>query len=121
MKRFALVFTLLAVMVAGTAQARWVNVLPPVTKADVEMMKAAAREGMDGQPEGTVNTWANPESRNSGEVTLVRRFEEDGNECRILRHVVNVVRYSPWEQSTKICRNSSGEWEMRPLNEPAAE
>lgn len=115
MKTVAMVVSLATLLYAGVAQARWVNVLPPVTKADVEMMREAARAGMDGQPEGTVNTWSNPQSRNSGEVTLVRRFQEDGRECRILRHVVNVVQYSPWERSTKICRNEAGEWELRPL------
>ena len=103
------------------ALARWTQTLPPVSKDDVAMMKAAAREGMDGKPEGSTNSWSNPDTKNSGEVTLLRRFEEDGRECRILHHVVNVVRYSPWERRTKICRDAAGNWEMRPLSGPEAE
>lgn len=110
-----------AVLLLGAvAQARWVNVLPPVTKEDVEMMKAAARDRMDDQPEGTVNAWQNPASGNSGEVRLIRRLEENGRECRIVHHIVNVVQYSPWERRSKICRNDAGSWEIHAYQPSAA-
>ena len=118
-------FMLAALLLAfvSIAEARWVNVLPPVTADDVALMKEAARDRMDGQPEGTVNTWENPQSKNSGKVTLLKRTEEDGRECRLLRHEVFVVHYSPWERVTKICRDEAGQWEVRKLPEgevPAA-
>jgi len=120
-RAFALAGLMMLVTWSPGVLARWTQTLPPVSKDDVAMMKAAAREGMDDKPVGATNTWSNPETKNSGEVTLLRRFEEDGRECRILRHVVNVANYSPWERRTKICRDAAGQWEVRPLSAPEDE
>ncbi len=62
---------------------------------------------------GTIETWANPKSGNSGSVELIEIFRAQGMPCRKLRHSIKVVRYSqPRTVEFNRCQLPSGEWKL---------
>lgn len=91
--------------------------LPQLTAEDIAMLKSTGREGMDGKPEGTTLSWRNDKSGNSGTVTLVRRFTSEGQECRELRHDLDLARQPDQTYTTVICRQQDGTWKV--LQAPA--
>lgn len=72
----------------------WDGYLPRLTKSDHALIHEVARDGMIGKPVGTISSWENTETGNSGTVELLSRYQQDGNECQELRHVI----YQPNEE-----------------------
>lgn len=97
----------------GDANARWIDVLPELTAQDTEIIKRKARVELSDKPEGTILEWDNPKSGNSGTVTLLKRFSIDGRECRVLRHVLNMVRAESFRYKVTICLQPDGTWKWR--------
>ena len=93
--------------------ARWIDVLPELTRQDIELINNKARVEMGDKPEGTILEWDNPKSGNSGSVTLLKRFSAEGRECRALRHVFNVVRAESFRYKVTICLQPDGTWKWR--------
>jgi surface antigen len=84
-----------------------------LTKADDDMMKQAAREGIDGKPDGTVIPWNNEKSGNSGTVTLLKKVEVKGQECRDILHTIKARNVAePANYEVTICRQPDGSWKI---------
>lgn len=82
-----------------------------LSDSDIQMMMDHARNKMDGKPEGAVLTWTNPETRNTGKVTLLRAFQIRGNSCREILHFVDIANdMDNFTYRTTICKTSSGDW-----------
>jgi len=86
-----------------------------LSKHDLALMESAAREQMDGKPEGTTIAWQNSRSGNSGSVTLIKIMVINGQTCRRIRHTI-----LPKEKSTpsiylvNTCRQADGSWKLSP-------
>jgi surface antigen len=104
-----------AVMV-GEARAQYSHTFPRnfrLTNDDVEMMRQAARVGMDGKPDGTVIPWNNAKSGNSGTVTLLKHMEMNGLECRDILHTIRARNVAePANYEVTICRQPDGTWKF---------
>ena len=62
---------------------------------------------------GTVETWSNPESGNSGSVTLIMLGERDGMTCRRLQHDVKVKKSAdPFSYTIDSCKTADGTWRV---------
>lgn len=85
-----------------------------LTDADLALMRETGRTELTGQPVGTTLEWKNPESGSSGTVTLRRRFEQEGRECRDLRHSVLVRGRNDWVLDVRICQQPDGDWMVVP-------
>jgi hypothetical protein len=57
--------------------------------SDVAIMRKIVREDFTGKPKGTTESWKNPESQNSGTITLLDRFESKGRDCRRARYIIH--------------------------------
>jgi surface antigen len=89
---------------------------PKLTSADIEMIQTLVRQDLTGKPNGTTLSWSNPQSENSGTVTLIDTFISRGRDCRRVRYEVkpgpNQASYA--EQSSYVltnCRLSDGTWQ----------
>jgi surface antigen len=86
-----------------------------LSKHDLALMQSAAREQMDGKPDGTAIAWQNPESGNSGSATLVKTSVVNGQTCRLIRHTILPKGESaPTSYIVNICRQSDGSWKLNP-------
>jgi surface antigen len=89
------------------------NIGPFLTNADFAFADVATRKLMEPEPApfGTVAAWRNPESGNSGLLTMGRAYEKNGNICRMVSwHVA----FSDTRQHTVIldtCR-IAGVWKL---------
>lgn len=93
----------------ATAQTRnMLKGLEGLTSEDIVMMRHQAREGLTGKEAGTVLTWRNDASGNSGDVKLEERFERDGNECRRISHGLMFKDGVRRTVKTVICRAGDG-------------
>jgi surface antigen len=82
-----------------------------LTPDDYNMMKQAGRVGMDGKPEGTVIPWSNTKSGNAGTVTLLKRTEVKGQECRKILHTISGRNLAePAKYMVTLCRQPDGSW-----------
>src|SRR6185312_17049496 len=55
--------------------------MPKLTQTDLGIIRKLVREDLATKPTGTTLSWSNPESSNSGAVTLVDRFPSSGRDC----------------------------------------
>lgn len=82
-----------------------------LNRADIDMIRQAAREDLDGKEVGSVVEWSNPETGNHGSVTLLRTFEYGGRDCREVQHLIDgsggnfIQRYV-----NTICKQEDGSW-----------
>ncbi|HEY2051451.1 MAG TPA: hypothetical protein VGH03_19095 [Caulobacteraceae bacterium] len=61
---------------------------PSLTQDDIARSHAAVTRLNEGRSIGAVERWRNPESRNAGEVILVRSFTARGMPCHTIRYVI---------------------------------
>lgn len=72
---------------------------------DIFLALQSGRQEMDGQPVGTTIDWDNPQSGNSGTVTLRRSFQEDGRDCRENRHTIRLKEREDRTLDIIMCRD----------------
>jgi surface antigen len=114
--RFLLPFALLVAAAPAAAQLLgplWeTNV--PLTRADLDMIRATLAEKIHGHPAGTIARWLDPASGNSGKITLLRVFEQDGERCeRIQYHNYSPQKWQPNDHFTMTsCRQPDGNWKL---------
>lgn len=92
------------------------RIIPTELKeSDIQLMMQNARANMDGKDVGTVLTWQNAETRNRGQVRLLRSFKMRGNECREVHHTVDLHREKEgFAYTSTICKDNNGEWIILP-------
>ena len=83
--------------------------------SDVALLQAAASTLFqdDHARIGQTETWSNPETGNSGTVSLLQLFEHAGMPCRRLRHHIKQRGHA--DQITyqfARCRTSDGSWKL---------
>jgi len=124
--RRVLISTLLAGMLAVAATLSWAAGLNPfgpsgmpLTANDYKDLAAAADPLLndDSLPIGASRNWSNPNSGNSGTITLEKRFQYDyqGTQlpCRTLRYHVVIKNYSdPYNIRLNRCRIADGSWKL---------
>jgi surface antigen len=87
---------------------------PGLSPGDIERMHAAAARLYEGRSIGTVERWRNPDSKDAGEVKLVRSFETHGMPCRTIDYT---VRYQVNQNGldhyvVNWCMVSAGTWKI---------
>ena len=83
--------------------------------SDIAMLQAAASALFqdDKAPIGRTESWSNPKTGNSGEVSLLQRFDHAGMPCKRLQHSIkqkgraDLVIYQ-----FARCRTGDGSWKM---------
>lgn len=83
---------------------------PELTEEDREIASKTAREDMNGKEPGTVLSWSNPDSGNTGTVRLVRNYTWQGHSCREVVHAFLPKNKNAQEWQMKLCRVEDGSW-----------
>lgn len=91
--------------------------MPKLTQTDVRIARKLVREDLATHPPGTTLSWSNPESSNSGTVTLVARFVSRGRECLRVKYGISPgikanANEKPNSYLLNSCRNADGSWQL---------
>lgn len=109
-----LVGLLLGLPEASQAQWRYLfEGAEDLTKSDIEMMRQAARDGLEGKEAGDRVAWENPETGHKGVVILLEKSQTAELECRRVRHVTQLSEAAKeLSLTSKICRAPGGDWKV---------
>jgi surface antigen len=91
--------------------------MPKLTETDLTMARKLVREDLATRPTGTTLSWSNPESSNSGTVTLVARFVSRGRDCLRVRYNISpgvkaTADEKPNSYILNNCRSADGSWHL---------
>lgn len=91
--------------------------MPKLSDSDIAMVRKLVREDLTGKPNGTTLSWHNPQTDNSGTVTLLSTFTSTGRDCRRVRYVVNpgknaTPQEKPGTYELNSCRSADGTWKL---------
>jgi surface antigen len=107
----------LAPIEASAQYGRTSRTAPKLTSADIAIVRKLVRQDLTGKPKGTTLSWSNPESENSGTVTLFDSFESRGRDCRRVRYLINPgsrqpASVRPASYVLTNCRLPDGTWQI---------
>ena len=91
------------------------NLIPKeLTRDDINGLTTAASKLYTAETVqvGAVERWSNPETGNSGTVTLNREFQHRGMPCREFTHRLNLGHQREQVYKVSRCRVESGEWKL---------
>jgi surface antigen len=80
---------------------------------DWRLLRETGQDALDSQADGAAVSWENPQTRNSGRITLIKTYEANGTTCR----QVEVVNHGGGQTGTSVfnfCRNADGNWQLAP-------
>lgn len=84
-----------------------------MTDRDKEMAGATTHDTLENAPTGQTSTWNNPDSGNSGSVTVTDTYQKaDGTNCRNFSQTVNAGGETETGTGT-ACRNTDGTWQVQ--------
>jgi surface antigen len=94
-----------------------------LTQSDIAIVQPLVRQGLTGKPNGTTLPWNNPQTSNSGTVTLLQAFPSSGKQCRRVKyHVVNGGKNSsgirPADYVLTSCQLADGTWHLDSSAQP---
>ena len=123
-KRLAPRALMLALLPAAAARAEIgslpIPAWPGLPADDVNRMTAAAARLYEGRSIGTVERWRSPDSKNAGEVKLVRSFDSHGMPCRTIDYTIrfNEQRNAPDHYVLTWCKIGDEGWKIVELPTP---
>ena len=87
---------------------------PGLTQDDIDRMHAAGARLYEGQSIGTVERWRSPDSKDAGEVKLIRSFDSHGMPCRTLDYTIRfeTQRNSPTHYIINWCKVEGDGWKI---------
>lgn len=88
-----------------------------LTDSDIAMVRKLVREDLVSKPYGTTLSWNNPQSQNSGKVTLLDRFSSKGRGCVRVRYFIDPGPKQPAsaQPTTYVitsCKLPDGTWKQ---------
>jgi surface antigen len=85
-----------------------------LTRQDLSIIRQTVTEQVHGRPVGTAAKWSNPESGNSGRVTLVGKFTRNGQQCETLDYRLTTRRRAvgPEHYRLSSCLQPDGQWRL---------
>jgi surface antigen len=85
-----------------------------LTRADLDMIRTTLAQKIHGHPAGTIARWSDPAGGNSGKITLLKVFEQNGERCeRIQYHNYSPDKWRPNDHFTLTsCRQRDGTWKL---------
>ncbi|HEY0182240.1 MAG TPA: hypothetical protein VGC09_05475 [Rhodopila sp.] len=87
---------------------------PGLTQDDIDRMHAAASRLYEGRSIGTIERWRSPDSKDAGEVKLIKSFKAHNMPCSRLDYTIrfNVVRDRPDHYVINWCKVPEGDWKI---------
>jgi outer membrane surface antigen len=99
--------------------------LPKLTKSDLTMIRKLVREELIKKPAGTSLPWSNPDSSNSGTVTLVSDFMSKSRHCWRVQYAITPgdkqpAAVKPGAYTLNNCQMPDGSWRIDSQARPDA-
>lgn len=85
-----------------------------LTSRDLALIRRTVNDDVHGKPVGTTAKWNNPESGNSGQITLARKFIRNGQQCETLDYRLTTNRrpVGPEHYTLSSCLQPNGQWRL---------
>ena len=88
-----------------------------LTKSDIKMIRKIVRKDLIKQPKGTTLPWKNPDSGNSGKLTLVDSFPSKGRACARVQYYIDPgpnqpASAQPSTYAITSCKYADGTWKQ---------
>lgn len=93
----------------SSARSRWYSQLPDLTEEDADLARNAARVQLKGAEVGTVVSWSNEKSGNSGKVKLLERYQWEGHDCQRVAHLFSIRKDRDHAYEVHGC-DIDGQW-----------
>ena len=87
-----------------------VNVARKLTEKDIELLAEAGTRAIKSQGTGKERRWDNPSSKNSGSITITRRYQLQDLECVEARVRISHKGKQIGDDQEKFCLNEKNEW-----------
>jgi len=114
--------TLLLLVIAGLASsAAQAQLLGPsfessitLTQEDLDKMRQTVNQQIHGKPVGTTASWANPNSKNSGTVKLLKKFNARNMRCETIGYTLmtTATKVEPEHYEFNSCLQPDGSWKI---------
>jgi hypothetical protein len=93
---------------------------PGLTQDDIDRMHAAAARLYEGRSIGTIERWRSPDSKDAGEIKLLRSFTVRGMPCHALEYTTrfDTERNRPSHTVINWCMVQQGVWKIVELIPP---
>lgn len=87
---------------------------PGLSQDDINRMEAAAARLYEGRSIGTIERWRSPDSKNAGEVKLIRGFDTNNMPCRTIDYTIRFEerRNLPNHYVVNWCKTPDGTWKI---------
>lgn len=79
---------------------------------DWRLFKDALNGSLNGAAEGATQTWKNPATRVSGEITILKSSMSGGQDCRQAR-ITNRAKDRKRTSVAVFCKQPDGSWKVR--------
>ena len=86
------------------------DVARQLTEKDIELMAESGVRAIKSKNTGKDWRWENPKSKNSGSITIVRRYQSKGIECVEARVRISNKRRQIMDELDNFCLNEKNEW-----------
>lgn len=81
-------------------------------RADQAYLQQTSMKSLESSPTGTSSSWVNPDSGNSGTITPVKTYKDNGRYCREFNQTIKVGGKTQSGYGT-ACRMPDGSWEIQ--------
>jgi 17 kDa outer membrane surface antigen len=82
-----------------------------LTQQDLDMIHAAVTQQVRGKSLGTIVSWSNPASQNSGSIKLVKKLDMRNQKCEVLEYTVR-SRICVEHYHFTSCLQPDGTWKI---------
>lgn len=84
-----------------------------LTQADMDMIKTTLATQVHGKKLGTQASWANPQSGNSGSITLLKISSREGRRCEQIEYRTVPPNKTPFDRFVLTsCVQTDGSWKL---------
>ena len=86
-----------------------------LTRADIDMIRGILAQQIHNNKPGNSATWRNPESGNSGTVTLINILSRQGRRCERIEYRMSPPQGTPSDRfALTSCLQADGSWKLAP-------
>ena len=86
------------------------DVAKQLTEKDIELMAEVGNKAYKSGKLNKERRWKNPDSGNSGSITLIRKFQLQGAECIETRLRISNKRKELMDELNNYCLDEEGKW-----------
>jgi surface antigen len=79
-------------------------------REDFELIRANVLVILEDEEIGSTTTWENPEEKNRGSATLIRRFEKNGMACKEIQLTIWTQDKKKHDDRHTMCQQKDGTW-----------